>query len=246
MPGQIIDVVADNYFFRAPATARAGLTTFRLRSPHGGHELRVIRLDSSHTVTDLVNALRAKTPTPWATELGGPAFPRVGGTANATMVLEPGRYALLCEVHDKDGFRHYQKGMFTQLSVGRGRRVPGRLPSPDIQVKMVEYAYHFSAPVIAGRHILRVTNAGSVYHEFKIVRVLPGFTAAQALAWKPGSGTPRPDVDFATLSSVGPGVSVLTTIDFPAGDYLIVCVPQIEHGMMQTLRVAPHVPEGRR
>ena len=43
LPGQVIDVVADSFFFRAPATVRAGLTTFRLHSPHGGHEMQVIR-----------------------------------------------------------------------------------------------------------------------------------------------------------------------------------------------------------
>ncbi len=243
LPGQIIDVVADNFFFRAPATARAGLTTFRLRSPHGGHELRVVRLDSAHTVTDLVKALSADVPTPWATSLGGPAFPSPRGTSNATFVLEPGRYAFLCYVHAKDGMRHFQKGMFTELLVGGGRRVAGKLPSPDILVSMVDYEYHFSVPVTSGRHTLRVTNAGSVYHEFKIRRVLPGFTEAQALAWKPKSGQPRPDDDFATVTSIEPGVSVTTTIDFPSGNYIVLCVPQFKHGMMQALHVTP---SGRR
>lgn len=239
LPGQVIDVVADNFFFRAPATARAGLTTFRLHSPHGGHEMQVIRLNGGRTVMDLVNALRADAPTPWARKLGAPGFPSPGGTTNTTFILEPGKYALLCYVRDRDGQRHYQKGMFTELNVLGGQRVRGNLPSPDIIVTMVDNAYHFSAPVTAGRHILRVANAGTGVHEFKIVRVLPGFTAAQSLAWKPNSGKPRPDENFASLTSIGPGVSVITTIDFPPGDYTVLCVLQIKHRMLQSLHVAP-------
>lgn len=238
LPGQVIDVVADSFFFRAPATVRAGLTTFRLHSPHGGHEMQVIRLNGGHTIMDLVNALRADAPTPWATKLGAPSFPPPGGATNATFVLEPGRYALLCFIHASDGQRHYQKGMFTALSVLHGQRVRGKLPSPDIVVTMSDNAYRFSVPVTAGRHIIRVVNAGTGVHEFKIFRVLPGFTTAQALAWKPGSREPRPDENFGSLNSIEPGVSMITTMTFPPGDYIVLCVLQLKHGMVQTLHVA--------
>ena len=238
LPGQVIDVVADNFFFRAPATVRAGLTTFRLHSPHGGHEMQLIRLDGGHTVMDLVNALRADAPTPWATKLGAPSYPPPSGTSNATFILEPGRYALLCFIHAGDGQRHYQKGMFSALSVLGGHRVQGKLPSPDIVVTMSDNAYSFSGPVTAGRHIIRVVNAGTGVHEFKIFRVLPGFTTAQALAWKPGSREPRPDQNFGSLNSIEPGVSMITTMTFPRGDYLVLCVLQLKHGMVQSLHVA--------
>ena len=238
LPGQVVDVVADSFFFRAPATVRSGLTTFRLHSPHGGHEMQLIRLDGGHTVMDLVNAMRAGAPTPWATKLGAPSYPPPGGTMNATFMLEPGRYALLCAIHANDGQRHYQKGMFSALSVLGGQRVRGKLPSPDILVTMSDNAYSFSRPVTPGRHTIRVVNAGTGVHEFKLFRVLPGFTTAQALAWKPSSRGPRPDENFGGLNSIEPGVSMLTTMAFPRGDYLVLCVLQLKHGMIQSLHVA--------
>ena len=74
-------------------------------------------------------------------------------------------------------------------------------------------------------------------HELKILRVLPGHTFAEARAWK--RGRPRVDTQFATVATMSPGVSVTTSIDFEAGDYLFWCVPQVKMGMVQELTVKP-------
>jgi hypothetical protein len=236
LPGQVLDVTADKYFFRAPATARPGLTTIRLHSPHGGHQLQLFRLEGGHSVADLVKASAADAPTPWAKAMGGPGFPPMGGTVNATYILEPGTYAILCAVHEPDGLRHYQKGMFAQMSVA-GQRVAGTLPTPDVVVTEVNYKWKFSRPLSAGRHVVRVTNAGTVFHEMKILRLLPGHTYADAKAWN--RGEPRVDETVATVTTMAPGVSVITSIDFPPGDYLLFCVPQVKHGMTQAFTVLP-------
>lgn len=235
LPGQVLEITAGNFFFQAPATARPGLTTIRLRSVLGGHQINLYRLEGGHSVSDLVAASTAKQPTPWAIDLGGPAFPAPKGTVNATYILEPGTYAILCAVHDKrDGKRHYQKGMFSQLVVS-GKRVPGKLPTADITVSELDYSWKFSKPVSAGRHTLMVVNAGKEFHELKFMRVLPGHSIAQSLAWKPGDAPV--DEEFATVTTMAPGVAVTTTIDFPRGDYTIFCVPQLKHGMMQGMTV---------
>ena len=235
LPGQILDITEDNFFIRAPATARPGLTTVRLSSPHGGHQFELYRLDGGHSVTDLVTALAADKSPSWAKELGGAGYPPAGGTVNASYILEPGKYAILCAVHDKkDGLRHYQKGMFSEFRVS-GPRVAGALPNPDIIVREVDYKWNFSRPLTAGSHVLRVTNDGTHVHEMKILRVLPGHTYGEVKAWKPGQ--PRIDETFATVTTMSPGVSVITSIDFKRGDYVLWCVPQVKHGMTQPLRI---------
>ncbi|MGI8402843.1 MAG: hypothetical protein ACR2NS_14745 [Gemmatimonadaceae bacterium] len=235
IPGQVIDITAGDFFFRSPTTARPGLTTIRLRSPHGGHQFELFRLDDGHGVIDLVNAMTAKKPTPWAKEMGGAGFPPIGGTVNASYILEVGTYAILCEVHDKkDGKRHYQKGMFTELKIA-GKRVAGKLPPPEITVTEVDNKWNFSKPITAGPHVVLVTNAGTVAHELKILRILPGLSFAEAKAWKPGQ--PRTDEQFATVTTMSPGVSVITSINFRPGKYLLWCVPQVKKGMIQELTV---------
>jgi hypothetical protein len=37
LPGHVVDLVAGDFFFRAPDTIPPGLTTFRLRALQGGH-----------------------------------------------------------------------------------------------------------------------------------------------------------------------------------------------------------------
>ncbi|MEO8908845.1 MAG: hypothetical protein ABI408_01275 [Gemmatimonadaceae bacterium] len=167
--------------------------------------------------------------------MGGAGFPSPRGTVNATYILEPGRYAILCAVHDnKDGLVHYQKGMFTELTVA-GKRIPGNLPAADITVTEVDYKWNFSKPITAGPHVLLVTNNGTVAHELKILRILPGHTFAEAKAWKPGQ--PRTDEQFATVTTMSPGVGVITSINFQPGNYLLWCVPQVKKGMIQELTI---------
>jgi hypothetical protein len=114
--------------------------------------------------------------------------------------------------------------------------VEGALPKADVVVTEIDNSWQFSRPITAGRQVLRVTNAGKNYHELKILRVLPGFTGAQALAWHPG--LPRTDEQLATVTTMAPGVSAITTIDFPAGEYVLFCIPQMKNGMKQVMVVA--------
>lgn len=248
LPGHVVDVAAGEYFFRAPDSIPAGLTTFRLRSLGGGHGAWVVRLDRGHGVAELVAAERAGVKTPWAHNLGGPAFPARNGSANATLVLEPGEYALICYVEGREtrGVPHYQLGMFHRLVVLPSPRTPGALPRPDVVVTMVDSAFRFSAPLRAGRRVIRVVNAGTVGHEFKLLRVLPGHTGAESLAWKPGSGAPPADEEFASVATLPPGGAVTTTLVLDAGEYTLFCVPQLRHGikMRRVVRVLPAAPRG--
>ena len=150
LPGRVVDVVAGNFFFQAPDTVPPGLTTFRLRSLHGGHAAWIVRLSPGHTVEEFVAAERAGRPTPWATNLGGPGFPAPKGSANATLVLEPGEYALICYVREGGKTPHHDLGMYRRLVVQTGPRTPGAPPRPDVVVTMVDHEFRLSASLDAG------------------------------------------------------------------------------------------------
>ena len=241
LPGHVVDVVTGNYYLQAPDTIQAGLTTLRLRVEQGGHIAVLVRLDSGHTATDLLRSRREGHPRPpWMHFLGGPGFPPPGGTANATLVLTPGSYVLICDVEDPDGIRHFEKGMFHPLvvRVSMARR-SAQSPRPDATVTMRDYRFVFSGPLHAGDRALRIVNGGSVMHEFRVVHVLPGHTAKESLAWKPGGKTPRPDEDVTAIVGLMPGGEITTTVPLVAGEYGVFCVPQLSHHMIQVLRVLP-------
>jgi hypothetical protein len=240
LPGQIIDIVARDFFFQAPDTIDAGLTTLRLRVQQGEHFVMLVRLDSGHTAADFVRSRHDGKPRPsWAHFLGGPGFPRAGQTANATLVLDPGHYLLMCDVIDPAGVHHFEKGMFHALvvrSAARAQRLAA-LPRPDATVTMRDYAFDFSEPIHAGERVLRVVNRGQVFHEFRLVHVLPGHTGRESLAWKPGDKTPRPDEDVMAIVGLAPGAELRTTVPFVKGEYVVLCVAQLAHGMIRTFRV---------
>ena len=240
LPGHVVDLVAGDFYFRSPDTIPAGLTTFRLRSVQGGHAAWILRIPPGHDLRELVAPAHAGKPPAWARNLGGPGFPPKGGTANATMVLEPGEYAVLCYVagQSSKGKPHHQLGMFRRLVVAPAPRTAGALPKADVVVTMVDHAFRLSAPIRPGRRVLRIVNAGSALHEFKLYRVKPGRTAQESFAWKPESGTPQPDEEVTTIATLSPGGEATTTVDFTAGEYTIFCVPQAKHGMRHVVRVA--------
>jgi hypothetical protein len=242
LPGHVVDIVARDFFLQAPDTVPAGLTTFRLRVLQGEHIAVLVRLDSGHTALDLLRARREGHPRPaWMHLIGGPGFPALDGTANATMMLAPGQYVLICDVAGPDGVRHFEKGMFHPLVVRErtsGPHIAASLPRPDAVVTMRDNRFTFSGPIRAGVRVLRVTNEGSVMHEFRMVHVLLGHTGHESMMWTPASKTPRPDEDVTALVGITPGGGLTTTIALTQGEYVVLCVPQLARGMIQILRVA--------
>jgi len=109
----VVIVTASDFKFDAPAEVPAGLTTFRLanRGP-SLHHIQLIKLAKGKTVDDLLAAFKNPGPPPsWMSVAGGPNPPEPGDTANATLSLEPGSYAMLCFVPTPDGVPHVMKGM---------------------------------------------------------------------------------------------------------------------------------------
>lgn len=235
----VVDVIAGNYYFKAPDTLPAGLTTLRLHVRDGSHMAILVRLDSGHTAADLLRARHEGHPRPsWMHFIGGPGFPPPNRTDNATMILAPGNYLLLCDVRDRDGAWHLEKGMFHPIVVRPTTTASrGVLPRPDAVVQMRDYRFVFSGPIHAGTRTLRVVNDGSVLHELRLVHVLPGHTGNESMNWKPGDKTPQPDEDVMALVGIPPGGVLTTSIAFKKGEYVVFCVPEMAHGMMQVLRV---------
>ena len=88
----VVPVTTADFFFRAPDTIAAGLTTFRLKNlgPEF-HHIQLVRLDRGHTVRDLLDQLATSERLPdWARLVGGPNTPVPGAESEGTVRLEPG------------------------------------------------------------------------------------------------------------------------------------------------------------
>ena len=252
LPGRVVDVDAGEFFLRAPDSIPAGLTTFRLHQvglvrrrvsaggaardsmtldrgdqTRGFHMLWVVRLDEGKTVAEFYRAAQAGERQPWARSLGGPGFVMPPATTNATLVLEPGNYVLVCHVgsaRDDRSRQHLRHGMFRALTVVASRAPVARIPVADVIVRIsAQGKLHFSVPLVAGRRVVRVENAGDRDYEFQVRRVLPGHSVAEAIAWRRRDGplTVPPFEPAGGLSDVPAGGSLTTTMTFAAGDHFV-------------------------
>ena len=245
--GNVVTVTAHDYTFDAPAEIPAGLTTFHLvNSGPSLHHLQLIKLEGGKSGDDFVAALKAGGPPPqWATLAGGPNPPEPGSMASATLVMEPGSYAIVCFVPAVDGTPHVMKGMVQPLKVTGASPATVVEPAADVVMKLVDFDFQLSAPIKAGRHTIRVENAGAQPHEVAFVRLKPGKTGADFTAWGEKPEGPAPGEVHGGISGIMPGTHAFANLDLPAGDYALICFfPDIkdgkahfEHGMMKVIQV---------
>jgi hypothetical protein len=245
--GNVVTVTAHDYAFEAPTEIPAGLTTFHLVNKGPSlHHLQLIKLEEGKTGDDFIAALKAGGPPPrWAILAGGPNPPETGNTTSATLTMEPGTYAIVCFVPALDGMPHLMKGMVHPLKVTGAAPATVAEPAADVVVKLVDFDFQLSAPIKAGRHTIRVENAGTQPHEVAFIRLKPGKTGADFAAWGLKPEGPAPGEAYGGISGIMPGTHAFANLDLPAGDYALICFfpdmtdgkPHFEHGMMKVIQV---------
>jgi hypothetical protein len=157
--------------------------------------------------------------------IGGPGFAFPPQSTNATMVLAPGQYVLVCYVgaarEDRRRY-HLLKGMFRALAVVPASTPAAPMPPPDVVVTFgAGGSVSFSRPITkAGTWKVLVRNATARRGVLGIRRVLAGHTPAEAAAWLRRDGKPPVSEPWGGLAGVAGGDSMLTTIDFIPGTYV--------------------------
>jgi hypothetical protein len=244
-----------------PDTVAAGRTEFQLVSQGKElHHAAIFRLEGGKTMADLFAALKAGGPLPaWARAVGGPNA-RVPGVASvAALDLEPGAYAALCVIPSPDGTPHVMKGMARAFTVVPARRATpaafragAAAPAaaaitraPDVTMTLDDYSFRLSRPLTRGRHVVRVRNAAAQQHEVFVVRLAPGKTVADAVAWTEKLQGPPPMEPLGGTAGMDTGVSNDIALDLTPGEYAFLCFvpdakdgkPHLAHGMMQQFTV---------
>jgi hypothetical protein len=245
-PNEVVVRAAD-FAYRAPDTIPAGVTRIRLvNDGREMHHAQLVRIAPGHTLDELLARLAARERPAWATWVGGPdvALPR--GAGEVVAALTPGQYALLCFISSPSDHRpHVTKGMARALTVvpaaGRGAAEP----AADVRMVLDDYTFTATPAIRAGRHTIRVVNAAEQPHEVAIVRLEPGRTAADVLAWARAQNGPPPGEPIGGTATLATGESNLVTATFTPGEYALFCFapdakdgkPHVAHGMVRQFRV---------
>jgi hypothetical protein len=244
-----VQIVAKDFAFDAPATIPAGLTTLQLTNQGKElHHAQLVKFEQGKTVKDLAQALKQPGPPPeWVRFVGGPNAVVPGKQANATSVLEPGHYALLCVIFGPDMVLHAAKGMVRELEVtGPAPATAAALPPADVTIRLVDYAFESSGPIAPGRRTILVENAGPQPHELALLKLAPGKTVEDFGHWAEGGlkGVP-PAEPIGGVVFLDKGASGTFTVDLEPGTYGLICFvpdakdgkPHLAHGMMQEIKV---------
>ena len=262
----VVSLSATEYAIEAPDTIPAGWTTFRLanhgQEVHYGH---MVRLDAGRTVQELVDAyaeaIRTSGPRPkWVTRFGGPGGAAPGGFSSVTQYLEPGSYVWICPVEDNSGTPHFTKGEFKPFVVRAADGVVADRaagPEADLVIRLLDYSFALDSLVPAGRHTIRVENAGAQPHDLVVMKLAPGKTAADIIAGfnperarRPGQAAepPPPLESLGTgaggIAAIAPGMETFFEADLTPGEYVLFCMAtapdgksHLEHGMLRQIRV---------
>ena len=252
-PPAAVTVTATDYAFQAPDTIDAGITAFQL--VNGGEQLhmgQLIRLDGGRTLDEFLvayeEAFRTSGPRPtWAVRLGGPGAAEPHGRSNATHELEPGSYAWICLMNVPDGIPHVVKARMARAFTvrDRGPEAPRQVaPEADVVIRLTDYTFALSGPLTAGRHVIRVENAGAEPHEVALVRLAPGRTLQDLEAWLQAPQGAPPVSPSGGVSSLVTGAVAWFEATLTAGEYVLLCFvtapdgrPHTAHGMIHHVRI---------
>ncbi len=245
-PATVVDVRAGDYFFEAPDSIEAGTVTFRLHNAGPElHHIQLVRLDDGRTMQDIL-ALSPEAPPPsWVRNVGGPNTPVPSGVSEATVTLQPGRYAILCVIPSPDGTPHMMKGMHRELTVTAASAPAAPLPHADAVMVLDDYSFTTTPEISAGRRTIRVENRASQPHEVVIAQLAPGKTVQDLLHWLENPEGPPPGRPLGGTTAFDQGEINQVTIDFDAGEVGLICFipdandgrPHFLHGMIQQITV---------
>jgi uncharacterized cupredoxin-like copper-binding protein len=238
----VLTITATDFAFDAPAQIPGGLTTIRIVSNGKEvHQAALVRLEQGKTFADFAAAVKQAGPPPaWIVDAGGPNPPMPNGTAEDMQYLKPGTYAIVCFVPSPDGTPHIAKGMMRELTVTPVSNATAVAPNADATVNLGDYAFTTSAPLTAGHHLIRVTNAGPQSHEIVLVRLEPGKTGMQFAQWTDGMKGPPPGALEGGIAAMAPGDTAYFPADLTPGNYAFICFvpdskdgkPHAAHGMV--------------
>jgi hypothetical protein len=246
-----VTVTATDFKLEMPAKVAAGAVTLRLvNNGKELHQAQIVRLDQGKTLADFEQAMKHEGPPPsWVKFLGGPNGIAPGQEVTSTSTLTPGNYVALCLIPGTDGVPHLMKGMIQPFEVtGETAAGAAALPVAGDTVRLSDYSFTSSRPLMAGPRTILVENTGAQPHELVLLRLAPGKTVEDFGKWATTGGMqgPPPAMPLGGVGVIDPGGQGVFSAELAPGDYGLICfVPDAKdgklhlmHGMIKQIKVS--------
>jgi uncharacterized cupredoxin-like copper-binding protein len=224
-----VAIAADDYSFDAPDRIRGGLVELTFtnngKEPHFAGLAKVLAGKTFEEVEASLAASPSGPPPserPPYEEVAGLATIDPGRTANLTVNLAPGTYALFCLIPAPDGATHAHKGMVRRLTVTDGS--PVALPESVGTVTATDFALTELPGLQPGTNTVRLRNQGKQLHEMNLVELAPGRTVDEVVRWYRSPTGPPPMTSLGG-AAVKPGEEGVSTLELRSGrTYAFICV----------------------
>ena len=139
---------------------------------------------------------------------------------------------------------HFAKGMVKPLTVVPASN-SAQAPAADVRMTLTDYAFDMAPGITAGRRTIQVVNAAAQPHEVALMRLAPGKTPQDLLAWIERQQGPPPATPLGGTSFLSQGEANQITADFEPGEYVLLCFvpdakdgrPHVAHGMVKQFTV---------
>ena len=235
----VVTVHAHDFAFDGPKTLKPGATTFRLVNDGTQlHHLTIIKLAKGKTFKDFGESMKVEGPPPkWITGVGGPNPANPGSTAEATLMLEPGEYVMICFIPSPgETAPHASKGMVGSFTVSEGSDVTP-MPKGDVTLTLTDYHFGFSKPLTAGKHLISVENGAAQAHEAVMVKLNAGKKVADFMTFIEKDmmkGVP-PGMPVGGIAFLDKGRTASFPVDLKPGTYAMLCfAPDAKDGKAHT------------
>ncbi|MEO8880346.1 MAG: hypothetical protein ABI446_08085 [Gemmatimonadaceae bacterium] len=230
-------VAAYEYTFIAPDSVTSGIVTIRLvNRGKEEHQVTFARLDDSSSLPRVMRSLVADVDHvagfKWA---GGVERALPGDSSETTVLLEPGRYVIVCAYSAEDGHAHVSKGMIRELVVSAGASATKlALPAAPVTIKLTDYRITISGALRSGQQMVRVENHGKNFHQLTLSRFVGNGTMEELDKWD-GKSKPTPIEGVGGgAAAMGAGQVSLISIALRPGRYVLDC------GLRDTAGAKPH------
>ena len=229
----VVNVSASEFSYRVATSGQVPAGMVELRLTNRGtvdHEAVLARLHRGVTLARFRQALKTQGPGAFGlVDLsGGTSATAAGGTQVTWQALQGGSYVILCMVAGPDGVPHVMKGMIAGLTV-TGHLPPAALaglrPAGPVAGTITAHDMTYTLPAaISGHGLYRFTDTDARdTHEFGIVRLNPGVTAADVIAWVKAPAGPPPFTSAGGFGPVRPGDGGWLRLNLAAGHYAALC-----------------------
>jgi uncharacterized cupredoxin-like copper-binding protein len=244
----VIDITASDFTFAAPDSISAGLVTIRMtnhgQEPHHG---QLLRLNEGVTFDELATALAEEGDGALrlVTAEGGPGATDPHGVAQVTLDLQPGQYALACFIPGADGVPHLAKGMLKPIEVTAAAAAT-TAPLVRDTFTMKDFTFVMPDQLPAGPATYKVVNEGPQIHELNLLKLAPGTTAQDVVAWTRNPSGPPPFEAVGGINAFSQDGAGYMTVVLEPGNYVAVCnvpdpasgAPHSELGMVKEFTVS--------